>query len=607
MSEYLSPGVYVQEFDSGIHAMQGVGTSTAGFLGYAERGPASGAPKLVTSFADFQRFFGGYLPRAEYVDNCYLPYAVELFFANGGTRCYVSRLLAPGAKAAACSITKDFPALDKNQKPLLDAEKKPVMEPRPLLTVTAAGEGGWGNQLVVTLAEGTGLKTTLSAAADDTHITLKSASGLRSGDLLLFHSVKKPNEKCYAFVESIVNNEVVLRPPAEGANHAELSKYVSTSAVPEHFVSLCVLKLTAACGEKTEVYEDLTLNPDGPDYIESRLAASELLRLCLGADFSLAPGALLPQFGASAEAKSLVLRLSGGLNGNASEALTKQAVQGSSTVGARTGLAAFEDLTDVNLFAVPGCAVPEVQALLIAHCESSGAGFAILDAKLSDTETTALTAYKDRFDTSYAALYHPWLSVYSAAEKKPIFVPPSGAVAGVYARTDGARGVWKAPANEVVRCCTALSANYSAAEQGVLNPKGINLIRALPGQGIRVWGARTLSSDGNWKYVNVRRLFIYIEESIRQSTGWAVFEPNDTNLWSRVSGTVHVFLTGLWREGALAGAAPEEAFYVSIGRGVTMTEDDILNGRLICEIGVAPVRPAEFIIFRITQKMLSEQ
>ncbi len=172
---------------------------------------------------------------------------------------------------------------------------------------------------------------------------------------------------------------------------------------------------------------------------------------------------------------------------------------------------------------------------------------------------------------------------------------------GIYARSDNTRGVHKAPANEVVRACSGLDCQFNKGEQDILNPKGINLIRAFPGQGIRVWGARTVSSNPKWKYVNVRRLFIFIEESIKANTNWAVFEPNDTALWVRVQRTISVFLTGLWRNGSLMGSSPEEAFFVNIGRD-TMSQDDIDNGRLICVIGVTPVKPAEFVIFRITQK-----
>ncbi len=209
------------------------------------------------------------------------------------------------------------------------------------------------------------------------------------------------------------------------------------------------------------------------------------------------------------------------------------------------------------------------------------------------------------FDSDYAAMYHPWLEVFDPLDKRNIFMPPSGAMAGIYARSDTERGVFKAPANEVVRGAVGLSSLYGKGEQDILNPKGVNLIRTFTGQGIRVWGARTASSNSLWKYVNVRRLFIFLEESIKANTNWVVFEPNDEQLWTRVKRTIEVFLTGVWRSGALAGSSQGEAFFVDIGR-TTMSEDDIQNGRLICVIGVAPVKPAEFVIFRIAQKT-SEQ
>jgi phage tail sheath protein FI len=196
--------------------------------------------------------------------------------------------------------------------------------------------------------------------------------------------------------------------------------------------------------------------------------------------------------------------------------------------------------------------------------------------------------------SSYAAMYHPWLQVYDPVTKKPGFVPPSGSVAGVFSRTDVSRGVHKAPANETI-ICTGLSTNYTTGEQDILNPAGVNLIRALPGQGVRVWGARTASSDSNFKYVNVRRLFIYVEQSIRNATNWVVFEPNNSSLWARVQTTVSSFLENMFRAGMLSGETPSEAFFVDIGPN-TMSRDDILNGRLICQIGIAPVKPAEFVI-----------
>ena len=244
---------------------------------------------------------------------------------------------------------------------------------------------------------------------------------------------------------------------------------------------------------------------------------------------------------------------------------------------------------------------PNVQLMLVAHCENLASRFAVLDMPRDAKKVQDVIAHRDMFDSNYAAMYHPWLQVFDPLDKKNIAVPPSGAMMGIYARSDNTRGVHKAPANEVVRACVGLDCQFNKGEQDILNPKGVNLIRSFPGQGIRVWGARTASSDQSFKYINVRRLFIFIEESIKANTSWAVFEPNDTALWVRVQRTISVFLTNLWRNGSLTGSSPEEAFFVNIGRN-TMSQDDIDNGRLICVIGVAPVKPAEFVIFRITQK-----
>jgi phage tail sheath protein FI len=227
--------------------------------------------------------------------------------------------------------------------------------------------------------------------------------------------------------------------------------------------------------------------------------------------------------------------------------------------------------------------------------------FAILDIPREKKTVNDVLEYRDLFDSEYAAMYHPWVKVLDPITKNTVAIPPSGSVAGVYARTDVNRGVHKAPANEIVSACVGLDCNYTTGEQDVLNPKGVNLIRSFPGQGIRIWGARTVSSNNLWRYVNVRRLFIFIEESIRVSTNWVVFEPNEQLLWLRVRRTIEIFLGDVWRAGALAGATEDEAFFVDIGPN-TMSQSDIDNGRLVCVIGVAPVKPAEFVIFRITQK-----
>jgi phage tail sheath protein FI len=202
------------------------------------------------------------------------------------------------------------------------------------------------------------------------------------------------------------------------------------------------------------------------------------------------------------------------------------------------------------------------------------------------------------YDSSFAAYYQPWVTVVVDGQSRNL--PPSGYLAGIYARVDNARGVWKAPANESVQNVVALKTNFTTGEQDLLNPRGINLIRRFDIGGIRVWGARTLSSDADVKYINVRRTLIFLEASIDRGTQWVVFEPNSPETWDRLTESVSAFLLTQWRTGALFGNSPDEAFFVRCDE-TTMTSDDILNGRLICHIGVAIVRPAEFVIFRIEQ------
>jgi phage tail sheath protein FI len=266
----------------------------------------------------------------------------------------------------------------------------------------------------------------------------------------------------------------------------------------------------------------------------------------------------------------------------------------------QTGLAAlqYDTYRDVALVAAPGATDDVVQAL-IEHCEQSRYRFAIVDAPPGQADAGALDP-RAAWDSSYAAFYYPWIQVEDSRTGLPRLVPPSGYVAGIYARTDAERGVWKAPANETVNGAMGLEFDINDPTQDLLNPRGVNAIRQFPGRGIRVWGARTLSTNPLWKYVSVRRLFIFLERSIDQGTQWAVFEPNDEPLWERIKDDVRQFLRGLWRDGALMGATENQAFMIACDRS-TMTQDDIVNGRLICEIGVAPLRPAEFIVFRIYQ------
>ena len=274
----------------------------------------------------------------------------------------------------------------------------------------------------------------------------------------------------------------------------------------------------------------------------------------------------------------------------------------------RTGIYALKNILDVSLIAAPGQVTAAVQQALIDQCEALRYRFAVLDAHgPADDTIDDITAQRQQFDTKYAAFYHPWLTIpdpfpTNLASIAQFPVPPSGHMLGIYARTDEQRGVHKAPANEVVGGMTGLTRYLNQAEQDVLNayPVNIDVIRdfRINNRGIRVWGARVITSDSDWKYVNVRRLMIFIEDSIDRGLQWVVFEPNDEALWARVRRSVTNFLTTVWRNGALEGTTKDQAFYVKCDR-TTMTQDDIDNGRLICVIGVSPVKPAEFVIIRI--------
>jgi phage tail sheath protein FI len=280
----------------------------------------------------------------------------------------------------------------------------------------------------------------------------------------------------------------------------------------------------------------------------------------------------------------------------------------SETPEERTGLHSLRNIEDISIVACPGRTSPEVLNALIVHCELMRYRFAVLDGSRPPHDTLAdVQSQRQQFDTKYAALYHPWLLVpdpfpANLARIADYPLPPSGHVVGIYARTDIERGVHKAPANEVVRGITGLQRTLNKGEQDILNPfpVNINVIRDFRtnNRGIRVFGGRVITSDPDWKYVNVRRLLIFIEASIDRGLQWVVFEPNAEPLWARVRRSISNFLTVVWRDGGLEGTKVEEAYFVKCDR-TTMTQTDIDNGRLIVLVGVAPVKPAEFVIIRI--------
>lgn len=304
------------------------------------------------------------------------------------------------------------------------------------------------------------------------------------------------------------------------------------------------------------------------------------------------------------------------LAGGETMALTVAAPQFTGDPAKREGIGGMEALDDVTMVCAPDLmsayvqgaisldGVKAVQTALLNHCERMKYRFAILDSppNMSPQEIGDWRQNQAGYDSKYGALYYPWIAMPNpmGANGATVLVPPSGHIAGIYARTDSERGVHKAPANEVVAGAIGLEINVTKGEQDGLNPIGVNCIRAFPGRGIRVWGARTMSSDPSWRYINVRRLFNYVEASIERGTQWVVFEPNDQDLWARVRRDISAFLRMVWRSGALFGATPEEAFYVKCDEELNPLEVRDA-GQLIIEIGMAPVKPAEFVIVRISQ------
>jgi Phage tail sheath protein FI len=276
---------------------------------------------------------------------------------------------------------------------------------------------------------------------------------------------------------------------------------------------------------------------------------------------------------------------------------------------AKTGLICFEDIDEISIVAAPGSTfgydgpfkddASTILNLLIAHATRMRYRIAVLDSG-DDQSIADVRALRAKLDSTYAALYYPWITILDPVTRKEINIPPSGSVAGIYARNDITRAVYKAPANEVVSLAIGFEKVLNKAQQDVLNPLGINCFRFFEDRGFRLWGARTISSDPEWKYVNLRRYFAYLEHSIDKGTQWAVFEPNGDLLWANVRRTISDFLLNEFQNGALLGDKPEKAYFVRCDRS-TMTQNDLDNGRLVCLIGVAALRPAEFVIFRIGQ------
>ncbi|MGA7488689.1 MAG: phage tail sheath subtilisin-like domain-containing protein [Xanthobacteraceae bacterium] len=574
MPEYLAPGVYVEETSFRAKSIEGVGTSTTAFVGPTRKGPFrvddddSTFPELLTSYGDFERLYGSFadlaLTGTDQHAN-FVAHAARAFFNEGGSRLYVARVPGAGAAPATATVaanvgfTARFPGAAGNGRIII----REVVTPASRVVMDNAPAG-------TLLRTSSGTPPVVSH-----HVKLGSE----------WHPAGAPND-----------------PAADPAGLAGATPRVVTM----------IVTVRDADGNETS-YEDIGFDRTHPRWIGHVLAETpsrradqleNLFAITVGANVSgmalhdgLLQGAVANADGDLVREIALADGTDGGVPGENEYAL------------AFGQLAALED---VSIVAAPGSSTyPQGQAItgaLIAHAEARRAyRIAVLDTPPNQTLGDVRTL-RGQMDSRYAALYFPWVIVANPLARpgredipRELALPPSGFVCGIYARNDIERGVHKAPANEVVRSALRFEIDVNFGQQGLLNPMGVNCLRLLSGRGYRVWGARLISSDPEWKYVSDRRYMTYLEGSIDRGTQWAVFEPNGERLWANVRQTVADFLYNEWVNGRLLGKTQEEAFFVRCDRS-TMTQNDLDNGRLVCLIGVAIIKPAEFVIFRIGQK-----
>ena len=456
MAEYLSPGVYVEEFEFGSKPMEGVSTSTAGFIGLAERGPVEGVPQLVTNPADFQRMYGGYLSENEFGEYRYLAYAVNQFFLNGGSRCFISRV-AP--EDSACAVA------------YMPSKEKQVLQ------FTAKNPGMWGNNIRVVVTPSSKAKTQILEVIETNEgkkYLVKNGAGFYEGDIIMFTDGKK-----------IVYNKVVNSRDNVIAFENEFKEdVVDKTILPTKIISTCEFSIEVSYNDIVEFYDQMSFNVVAPNYVDKKIAKSDLVEVHYLEDNK----EIIPPFEQLVGKEKSVgsVSFTGGSNGSISNISAADFIGEDRGAGRRTGIQSFLDNDVVSLIAIPGVTDPNVQLTLVAHCENIGSRFAVLDIPKDARKVEDIIAHRNIFDTNYAALYHPWLTVFDPLDKKNISIPPSGSMLGIYARSDNTRGVHKAPANEVVRGCVGLDCQFNTGEQDILNPKGVNLIRAFAGQGIRV-------------------------------------------------------------------------------------------------------------------------
>ena len=572
MPEYLTPGVYYELYDASLPVIRGLRTDITGFVGLAERGPLD-RPIPIESWRQFQGIFGSFVLFS------FLAYAVKGFFENGGETCYIVRIA--GHTAAKASLTLKNSGGQK------------------VFTLTARNEGNWGNRIEITLAQvfPSDLAFSLVVTRDRTDREYFPRLSLLPKNPRYFVRLINEGDERTAPSQWVRVTDII---PPEVARSVEQAKELTDQArkrltewLPDGPASELEDRKGALTGGQDGISsltrEDFLGTHDLLSRDRKGLSALDRVDavgiLCMP-DIHIQPVMVAPRAPTPLVAPSdPCLPRAGTLP----KAISRNFIQ-------------YEQPPQFSEEDIQ-----EIQRVMVEHCEHHKDRVAILDTPVNPGgkpyTMAQVEAWRKEFDSQrgYGALYYPWIKAIDPLhlDNSPVrAIPPCGHLAGLYGRTDFSVGVHKAPANAELFWAEDLTVEVNEAEQGVLNPEGINCLRAFPGRGIRVYGARTLSSDPDWRYVNVRRLLLMIEEAIDEATQWAVFEPHNFQLRQLLILSITGFLETLWRDGALVGETAADAFYVRCDE--TNNPPEVVDqGWLIADIGVRPPDPAEFIIFRV--------
>jgi phage tail sheath protein FI len=638
MPTYLHPGVYVEEIPSGSKPIEGVGTSTAAFIGYTTKGPVA-EPTLLFKWSDYEEQFGGIRDLGKAAEGDPMGFAVYSFFQNGGTAAYIVRAIRAGSAATAEGFLRNP---DDNTR---------------IIRFAAANPGAWGKSLRIRFEakeDAPGLYILRVGVMDGTEFRERE----RFSDLTV------ADEDAADFIESKVNDASQLI----SVEMQDISQYLLGVSVSQDLSGVADFSIlnnrtmtvsvdgtarpvtfAAAEFDNTGTLADVAAriqalvrgsvvaNPAVRDFTcaveDNELVLTSGTRLPASAVLVSGPG------DATDAAAALLL----GAAGDGTEQTGQQSLDALlsdiagqvSLEGGTDGsepdqdayddiLAAFEKMRDISIICLPGqtwsgSAGQAVIDAAVAHAEKMKSRMVLIDppqgVELRTEKSVNDLGFKPK---TYSVVYYPWLKVanpFYNAETNPgapstLLVAPGGFAAGMWARIDGRRGVWKAPAGVETSLAGVAGIQYPVedGEQDQLNPLGINCIRTLPGFGPVIWGSRTLATraDPEWRYVPVRRTAIMIEQSIYNGIQWAVFEPNNHNLWASLRANIGSFMDGLFRSGAFQGEKAADAYFVRCGLGDTMTQGDIDRGQVIVIVGFAPLKPAEFVIVRIQQKVAQQ-